>query len=102
MPSPYQSLTANSLTPARVGNVLAAAGSLNMHWLRFTIGNAIGAALWVGFWGALAYWLGKGIFQYLAELEIMEPALLIAACIALAAGILYVIWHGRRQGRADR
>jgi len=79
-----------------------AAGSLNMHWLRFTIGNAIGAALWVGFWGALAYWLGKGIFQYLAELEIMEPAMLIAACIALAAGILYVIWHGRRQGRADR
>jgi membrane protein DedA with SNARE-associated domain len=71
-----------------------AAGSLNMHWLRFTIFNAIGAALWVGFWGLLAYWLGGHVFRYLGEFVDTEPVLLAAAGIGLAAGIVYMLFRG--------
>ncbi|MGH7224476.1 MAG: DedA family protein, partial [Gemmataceae bacterium] len=56
-----------------------AAGSLGMHWLRFLIFNCIGAALWVGFWSTLAYWLGKKIFAPIAEMHAFEP-------IAIAVG----------------
>jgi len=72
-----------------------AAGSLNMNWLRFTIYNAIGAALWVGFWGLLAYWLGGHVFSYLSELVDTEPVLLSATGIGLAAIIVYVILRAR-------
>ncbi len=78
-----------------------AAGSLNMNWLRFTLFNAIGAALWVGFWGLLAYWLGRRVFEYLAEIESMEPVLWTAAGVALAAGIVYVVVRARRARGAD-
>jgi len=78
-----------------------AAGSLNMHWLRFSLFNAIGAALWVGFWGLLAYWLGRRVFEYLAELESMEPVLLTAAGVAIIAVIAYVIVHARRARGTD-
>ena len=44
------------------------AGTLEMHWARFLVLNAIGAALWVGFWGTLAHWLGKRIFAMLATM----------------------------------
>ncbi len=78
-----------------------AAGSLDMHWLRFTLYNAIGAALWVGFWGLLAYWLGRRVFDYLHELAGMEPVLLTAAGIAIAAVIVYVVLHARRARGTD-
>ncbi len=78
-----------------------AAGSLDMHWLRFTLYNAIGAALWVGFWGLLAYWLGRRVFDYLHELAGMEPVLLTAAGVAIAAVIVYLVLHARRARRAD-
>jgi membrane protein DedA with SNARE-associated domain len=37
------------------------AGSTGMHWVRFMVANMIGAALWVGFWSALAYRLGHDV-----------------------------------------
>jgi len=48
---------------ARFVNVLrqlngVVAGTLGMHWLRFLTYNAIGAALWVGFWVLVPYYLG--------------------------------------------
>ncbi len=38
-----------------------AAGTAGMHWLKFLIANAVGAALWVGFWTTLAYHFGKDV-----------------------------------------
>ena len=32
-----------------------------MHWLRFLIFNAIGAALWVGTWVTIGYFAGNNI-----------------------------------------
>lgn len=74
-----------------------AAGSLGMHWLRFLAFNCIGAALWVGFWSTLAYWLGKEIFTLIDRLRSFEP---LAIGVAIAAALLlaaYVWWRVRRQ-----
>jgi membrane protein DedA with SNARE-associated domain len=74
------------------------AGTLGMHWLHFTVLNAIGAALWVGFWGMLSYWLGKGILVYLHELHAATFAIGAIIVVALIAGAAYVL----RQTRSKR
>ena len=73
------------------------AGTLGMHWLHFTILNAIGAALWVGFWGILAYWLGKGVFVYVREAQNLTPIVLSALIVAALAALAYLWWRQRRQ-----
>ncbi len=35
------------------------AGTVEMHWLKFLLFNAIGAGLWVGTWSTLFYVLGR-------------------------------------------
>lgn len=35
-----------------------AAGTIGMHWVRFLLANALGAALWVGVWSLVGYKLG--------------------------------------------
>ena len=37
-----------------------AAGTAGMHWLRFFVANALGAALWVGAWTTRAFWTAPG------------------------------------------
>lgn len=75
------------------------AGTLGMHWLHFLSLNALGAALWVGFWGVLAFWLGKGIKVYVEELHALMPVLAAVAVVLLVGGGYY-LW--RRFGRADQ
>jgi membrane protein DedA with SNARE-associated domain len=74
------------------------AGTLGMHWLHFTVLNAIGAALWVGFWGMLSYWLGKGILVYVQEFHAAALAIGAIVAVALIAGAAYVL----RQTRSRR
>jgi membrane protein DedA with SNARE-associated domain len=74
------------------------AGTLEMHWLRFLILNAIGAALWVGFWGILSFWLGRGILVYVHELHVLAPWFAAVAGLALVAGGVYLWWRYRRRG----
>jgi len=74
------------------------AGTLEMHWLRFLVLNAIGAALWVAFWGILSFWLGKGILVYVNELHILAPFLAALVVLVLVAGAAYLWWrYGRRR-----
>jgi membrane protein DedA with SNARE-associated domain len=77
-------------------------GSLNMNWFRFTLYHALGAALWVGFWGFSAYWLGKGIFEYLRGTAIMEPLLLAVSGVGLATAILYAIMRPREKNGGEK
>jgi membrane protein DedA with SNARE-associated domain len=76
------------------------AGTVGMHWLHFLALNAIGAALWVGFWGMLAYWLGKGVFVYVHEFNRARPFVAMLAVLCLVAGAGYLWWslvHKRRS-----
>ena len=74
-----------------------AAGSLGMPWLRFLIFNCIGAALWVGFWSTLAYWLGKKIFVLTAAVRHATPLATAAAVVAVLAVAAYLWWRARHR-----
>jgi membrane protein DedA with SNARE-associated domain len=78
------------------------AGTLEMPWWRFVALNAIGAALWVGFWGGLAYMLGKRFYKL--QYHIMEyrfPILIaIGVAIVLALGF-YLWWRWRSKPGND-
>jgi len=73
------------------------AGTLEMHWLRFLVLNAVGAALWVGWWGMLSYWLGHGVLEFIRRAGRIEPILLALAALVLA-GVAARIWRRRRRG----
>jgi len=73
------------------------AGTLEMPWWRFIMLNSIGAALWVGFWGGLAYVLGRrfyGLYRHFHENQLYFY-IGLAVMVALVAGFL--IWRRRRQ-----
>jgi len=74
-----------------------AAGSLGMHWARFLTFNCIGAALWIGFWSTLAYWLGKKIFALSHAMHNLEPLVIAGGCAVIAVAGAYVWWRTRRQ-----
>jgi membrane protein DedA with SNARE-associated domain len=74
-----------------------AAGSLGMHWLKFLTFNCIGAALWVGFWSTLAYWLGRQIFGLTAAIHSATPPIIVAGAGAAAAIAAYLWWRARNR-----
>lgn len=71
------------------------AGTLEMPWPRFFLYNAIGAALWVGFWGGLTYWLGERFFAAIHRFGWVWPTL---AALGLLALIVLAIQFWRRRG----
>lgn len=73
------------------------AGTLEMPWWRFTALNAIGAALWVGFWGGLAYTLGKRFYLLHRHFDEYKPYLLAAIAVIIVAGAVYLFWRARRK-----
>ena len=73
------------------------AGSLGLSWLRFFLANALGAALWVGFWGTLAYWLGRRVFEFFGTVVRVEPLLVGGAIIIALLVMLSVARHRNRR-----
>ena len=72
------------------------AGITGMHWLRFLIFNAIGAALWVGTWVSLGYLAGNHIATIYHYITLYSYYALIAL-VVLVVG--YIVWHLRRRRR---
>ena len=72
------------------------AGITGMHWLRFLIFNAIGAALWVGTWVSLGYFAGNHITTIYHYITLYSYYVLIALAILLAG---YIAWRLRRRRR---
>lgn len=91
---------------ARFFNVLRqlngiVAGTAGMAWPRFLVCNAVGAALWVGFWGLGAYLFGDRLEASLKPLGrlVREPgaeiALAVLAVAALAAAAAWLLARRR-------
>lgn len=73
------------------------AGITGMHWLRFVIFNAIGAALWVGTWITVGYFAGNNIttvYHYIT----LYSYYVLAGLVVLIAG--YIVWRRRRRRHA--
>jgi len=68
-----------------------------MHWLRFLVFNAIGAALWVGTWVTVGYFAGNNIttvYHYIT----LYSYYVLAGLVVLIVG--YIVWRRRRRRRA--
>lgn len=77
------------------------AGTLEMKWGRFLLFNAIGAALWVAWWGLLAYWLGRRVFFFISHLAGIEYVLFALAAIVLALIGARIFWRRRDRTEAS-
>ena len=72
------------------------AGITGMHWLRFLIFNAIGAALWVGTWVSLGYFAGNHISTIYHYINLYSYYVLIVLAVLLLG---YLAWRIRRRSR---
>jgi membrane protein DedA with SNARE-associated domain len=70
------------------------AGITGMHWLRFVIFNAIGAALWVGTWVSVGYFAGDHIGAIYHYINLYSYYVLVALVVLILG---YVTWHLRRR-----
>lgn len=74
------------------------AGSMQMPWWRFLVFNALGAALWVGFWGGGVFLLGKHFEQLESILRGIEPYVIALGLMALLIlGWYLVAGRGRAK-----
>jgi membrane protein DedA with SNARE-associated domain len=71
------------------------AGTLEMSWPRFFLYNAIGAALWVGFWGGATYWIGRRFFEYLRSFGWSGRMVLALIALGVVALVARLWWHWR-------
>ncbi len=76
------------------------AGITGMHWLRFLIFNAIGAALWVGTWVSLGYLAGDHITTIYHYITVYSYYVLIALAV-LVVGYIALRLRRRRRRRAS-
>jgi membrane protein DedA with SNARE-associated domain len=72
------------------------AGITGMHWRRFLVFNALGAALWVGTWVSLGYLAGDHITTIYHYITVYSYYVLIAVAVFVLA---YVAWRLRRRHR---
>jgi membrane protein DedA with SNARE-associated domain len=72
------------------------AGTTGMHWRRFLIFNAIGAALWVGVWVTIGYVSGSHINS------IYATAIRYDAYVGAAVVVLLIAYIARRVARRRR
>jgi membrane protein DedA with SNARE-associated domain len=64
------------------------AGTLGMDWRRFVAFNALGAALWVGVWGAAGYFAGEHIAQVHALFRRFTWLAVAAVAVAIVVALI--------------
>jgi membrane protein DedA with SNARE-associated domain len=70
------------------------AGLARMPWPRFLMFNALGAAIWVGFWSAFGYFAGNHLEAIYERLQRYELYVFIAIFVVVAA---FVVRHLLRR-----
>ena len=73
------------------------AGITGMHWLRFLVFNAIGAALWVGTWVTIGYFAGSNITTVYHYITLYSYYVLAGLAVLIVG---YIVWRRRRRRRA--
>ena len=76
------------------------AGTTGMHWARFLLFNAIGAALWVAAWTAVGYFSGSHIDAIYNDATRYSAYLAIAFGVVVLALIVRAVLRRRRRGAA--
>ena len=80
------------------------AGMARMPWRQFFFYTSLGAALWVGFWGILAYQLGERVGEagnIIAKIELWLLGGLIIAMVALGIYMLVRRHRPRRKNSKE-
>ncbi|MCB1920881.1 MAG: DedA family protein [Candidatus Competibacteraceae bacterium] len=78
-----------------------AAGLLEMPWWRFTLYNALGAALWVSCWGLGIYTLDENLRIVLITFHHINPWVAMLTLAGVGALIL-ILWRYHRLPRKER
>ncbi|MFJ9930181.1 membrane protein DedA, SNARE-associated domain [Streptomyces misionensis] len=73
------------------------AGTSGMHWRRFLVFNALGAALWVGLWTSLAYLAGSHITEVYDEIKRYEIYFLVALAVLVVALVVRHVLRRRHE-----
>ena len=73
------------------------AGITAMPWRTFLLYNAIGAALWVGFWTTIAYLLGTHLVEIIDHAHKYQWWAIAAVVVAAAAYVALHVRHIRRR-----
>lgn len=75
------------------------AGTTGMHWRRFLVANAAGAALWVGVWTTVGYVSGSHLDAVYGVLRRVFLYVLVAAVVLVLVRVALHL-RRRRSGRA--
>lgn len=75
------------------------AGSLGMSWKHFFVFNAVGASLWVAFWGLGTYFLGQVFFLYLPM--IIKGSYALGALTIVGLIVIGGVWWVRKRKKFD-
>ena len=73
------------------------AGITAMPWRTFLIYNAIGAALWVGWWTTISYFLGTHLVVIIEHVHRYKWWAIAVLVVALAAYVVLHVRHIRRR-----
>jgi membrane protein DedA with SNARE-associated domain len=76
------------------------AGIAGMHWARFLVFNALGAALWVGVWVSVGRLAGRHIGEVYEQFRQYQLYLLLALG-AVVVGLILRHWLRRRRHAAS-
>jgi membrane protein DedA with SNARE-associated domain len=75
------------------------AGITGMHWRKFIVFNALGAALWVAVWVSIGYFSGSHIETIYNTATRYELYFAIAVVVVVLALIGHRVWRWRREKR---
>jgi membrane protein DedA with SNARE-associated domain len=73
------------------------AGITAMPWRTFLIYNAIGAALWVGWWTTISYLLGTHLVEIIEQVHRYKWWAMAAVAVVVAAYIILHVRHIRKR-----